>query len=209
MPRLDPNRDRLDDTRLLSALAPLLQQAMDTSELIADADRRNRDFEAALDAVAVGIVIVGPHGRVMHANPAAERMLAAEDGIGIRQGSLDSGCVRTSRAVGRAVRRALDAHPADGECLAVDRPSGRRPFVVRVIPLTHEDRPSRRSALVIIADPEREPEPESEALRRLYGLTAAEAQIAIRVLTGRGLHPIADELSMSVDVNARSGGAAH
>jgi DNA-binding CsgD family transcriptional regulator len=52
--------------------------------------------------------------------------------------------------------------------------------------------------LVLIVDPEREPEPELEALRRLYGLTNMEAEISLRVLDGTGLGPIADELSVSL-----------
>ena len=35
-------------------------------------------------------------------------------------------------------------------------------------------------------------------MRRLYGLTQAEAEVAVRVLRGDGLKPIADELSVSL-----------
>jgi hypothetical protein len=59
----------------------------------------------------------------------------------------------------------------------VRRPSGARPYIVRVVPLT-----SARSALVVIADPEDEPEPAPEALRRIYGLTRAEVQVALGTL---------------------------
>jgi DNA-binding CsgD family transcriptional regulator len=54
------------------------------------------------------------------------------------------------------------------------------------------------TALVLIVDPEKEPEPELQALRRLYGLTSTEAEIALRVLDGAGLGPIAEELSVSL-----------
>lgn len=55
-----------------------------------------------------------------------------------------------------------------------------------------------QSALIVIADPEREPEPEADTLRRLYGLTKTEAEVARRVLGGSGLRPIADEMSLSL-----------
>jgi DNA-binding CsgD family transcriptional regulator len=53
-------------------------------------------------------------------------------------------------------------------------------------------------ALVLIIDPEDEPEPPSALLRRLYHLTQAEAQIALRVLHGAGLREISEELSVSL-----------
>ena len=37
-----------------------------------------------------------------------------------------------------------------------------------------------------------------EVLRRIYGLTRAESQVAMRVLNGDGLAPIAEELSVSL-----------
>jgi DNA-binding CsgD family transcriptional regulator len=52
--------------------------------------------------------------------------------------------------------------------------------------------------LVLIVDPEKQPEPELQALRRLYGLTKTEANIALGVLDGSGLGPIADELAVSL-----------
>jgi DNA-binding CsgD family transcriptional regulator len=51
---------------------------------------------------------------------------------------------------------------------------------------------------VIVIDPERQGEPEPDLLRRLYGLTRAEAEVALRVMRGDGLKPISDEMSLSV-----------
>jgi DNA-binding CsgD family transcriptional regulator len=42
------------------------------------------------------------------------------------------------------------------------------------------------------------PLPDLESLRRRYGLTKAEADVALRVLDGTGLAPIAEELSISL-----------
>jgi len=84
---------------------------------------------------------------------------------------------------------------ATGGGLAVSRPSGRRPYVVRVIPLAGTNflgGPSP-TALMVIADPEHEPQPDREALRCLYGLTRNEAEIALRVVDGMGRAPIAEE----------------
>ena len=46
---------------------------------------------------------------------------------------------------------------------------------------------SAARALVVIVDPEQQPEPPTQLLRRVYGLTNAEADVALRVLRGDGL----------------------
>ena len=51
---------------------------------------------------------------------------------------------------------------------------------------------------MLIIDPEHEPEPAAALLRRLYGLTNTEAEVALRIVRGADLKQISDELSVSV-----------
>jgi len=53
-------------------------------------------------------------------------------------------------------------------------------------------------ALVLIIDPEDEPEPAAALLRRLYHLTEAEAEVALHVMHGADLKQISEELSISL-----------
>ena len=53
--------------------------------------------------------------------------------------------------------------------------------------------------MLLIIDPEQEAEPAATLLRRLYGLTKSEADVALLVLRGEGLKPIAEALSVSVN----------
>ena len=188
---------------LLGALVPHLQQAIHTQTRLADLDNRHRDFVAAVNVLSDGIVVVGGDGRVVHLNPAAEAIVASADGLCVRSGYLRATVARTDGVLDLAVHRASSrgrSTVATGGCVAVPRVSGLRPYVVRVIPLNPEGRVGEASStvLVVIADPEREPEPDSEALRRLYGLTKTEAAVAVRVLGGSGLKPIADDMSLSL-----------
>lgn len=188
---------------LVQALVGHLQQAIRTQVRLTDLDRRNADLIAALDSLSDGVAIVGGDGRVVHMNPAAAAMVAAADGLGVRSGHLVATGERADSTLGRMVYQASVGGPADvaaGGCLAIARPSGRRPYVARVIPLGTgvSTDVAARSALIVVADPEREPEPETDTLRRLYGLTKTEAEVARRVLGGGGLRPIADEMSLSL-----------
>jgi DNA-binding CsgD family transcriptional regulator len=51
---------------------------------------------------------------------------------------------------------------------------------------------------VVIVDPELNVEPPAALLRRLYGLTTAEADVAVRVATGAELKQISAELGVSI-----------
>ena len=81
---------------------------------------------------------------------------------------------------------------------------GRRqanPYVIHTLPLHHSgtDEPAREAtALVLIIDPEHEPEPAAALLRRLHGLTNTEAQVALRIVRGADLKQVSEELSVSV-----------
>jgi len=187
---------------LLQALVPHLQQAMKTQERLVDLDRRYGDLVSALDVLPDGIAILGRGGRVIHLNPAAEAVVASGDGLCVESGHLTAVVARTDKVLGRVVQQVNgdESTVATGGCVAVSRPSGRRPYVVRVIPLSSGDSFGLVSptALVVIVDPEHEPRPDLEVLSGLYGLTKAEAEVALRVLDGTGVGPIADGLFLSL-----------
>lgn len=180
---------------LVRALVPHMQHAIKVQARLADADRRHRGLVTALDVVSDGIAIVGRDGRVLHLNPAADSIVAARDGLCVRSGYLKASVAHVDHLLDKAVQQAVSDVPTAG-CVAVPRCFGQRPYVVRVVPTgTAESTPT---ALVVIADPEQEPVADSDALRRLYGLTKTEAEVALRVLDGTGVAPIAEELSISV-----------
>jgi len=61
-----------------------------------------------------------------------------------------------------------------------------------------DEPPSQPMVLVLIIDPDDEPEPAAALLRRIYGLTNAEAEIALRITHGADPKQISDELSVSL-----------
>ncbi len=87
-----------------------------------------------------------------------------------------------------------------GQSFTCERPSGKRPYVIHVLPLhcAGTDETLRQAtALMLIIDPEHKPDAPVELLRRLYGLTNTEAQVAVRIGRGADLKQISDELVVS------------
>jgi DNA-binding CsgD family transcriptional regulator len=52
-------------------------------------------------------------------------------------------------------------------------------------------------ALVVVLDPDARPMPHDEALRVVFGLTSAEARVAVRLGTGESLDEAADSLGIA------------
>lgn len=196
--------DRFDSPEhvaLVTRLTPHLQQALRMQGRLEELDHRSGDLTEASEAVSHGIVIVDRR-RVGYANRAAERILAARDGLRIDDGLLRADSPFADAQLEHSISRASAPDSADvwGGSFLCARPSGRRPYVIHVLPTEPNSAAAHTSGrvMVVVVDPECRPEPPVTLLRRLYGLTNSEAQVALLVMRGEGLAPIADELSVSL-----------
>jgi DNA-binding CsgD family transcriptional regulator/PAS domain-containing protein len=194
--------DTAERMKLMSALVPHLQQALRTQSHLEDFAQGASDIARAVDSVRHGIAVVGPGSVVIHLNSAAERILKCGDGLYMRSGSVEASSASANAELRRSIVAALlehEAGPRGGNSFLCKRPSGKRPYVIHVLPFrpTTENMSEVR-ALVVLVDPEQQREPSTHLLRRVYGLTNAEADVALRVLRGDGLKPICEELSLSM-----------
>ncbi|MGV0834566.1 helix-turn-helix transcriptional regulator [Mycolicibacterium thermoresistibile] len=193
-----PAFDQPERVRFLNALTPHLRQALRTEAHLARSVQDLSETTGVVDSLRHGIVVVDPTGDVVRINVTAADLTDAGDGLQMRAGRLGAQTLSTQRELEQAIVAATRPGPDPcGGSLLCHRPSGKRAYVVHVLPLGRTDR-LRRRALVVIVDPECQPEPPAELLRRLYGLTRAEAQIALGVLRGEGLKPLAEELALSL-----------
>jgi len=193
--------DSPEHLALMNRLIPHLQQALRIQDRLEDLDRRKGDLAEASEAVSHGILIAEGR-RCVYANGTAERILGAEDGLRIERGCIIAESSHANTELEHSIARLSKPESQDiwGGSFLCARPSGRRPYIVHVLPVEansfaalHHGR-----AMIIIVDPERQPEPPAILLRRLYGLTKAEAQVALLVMRGEGLMPIAEALSVSL-----------
>lgn len=196
--------DRFDSPEhvaLATRLTPHLQQALRMQGHLDDLGHRSDDLTEASEAVNHGIVITDRR-RVVYANGAAERILATYDGLRIDDGLLRADSSSADAQLEHSLSRAsaLDSVDVWGGSFLCARPSGRRPYVIHVLPTEPDSAVAHRNdrVMVVIIDPEGQPEPPATLLRRLYGLTNSEAQVAVLVMRGEGLAPIAEELSVSL-----------
>ncbi len=196
--------DSPERVKLMNALIPHLQQSLRTHDKLAALAHSALEMANALEMVRHGVIIVAGEHRVTNLNSAAEQILRAEDGLCMRSGRVAATSLRAEQELHCAIHRALTGEPNDvraGQSLTCVRRSGKRPYVIHVLPSPRRDadEPLREPmALVLIIDPDNESEPAAVLLRRLYRFTEAEAEVALRVMHGEDLKLIAEELAISL-----------
>ncbi|MEZ0365433.1 helix-turn-helix transcriptional regulator [Mycobacterium sp. pUA109] len=181
--------------KLVSALVPHLQQALRTEAHLKDLHHRSNGLHEAAQALRHGVVIVAAGSRVVYTNAAADRMLRSADGVRIRAGHLEAVAPGVDAELQHGIHAALAADSTErcGTSFACPRRCELRPYLIDVLPLDS----SPHGAMLVVVDPEDQPEPPAALLRRVYGLTSSEADIALLVLHGHGLQHIGDQLSLS------------
>lgn len=200
-PRRDEPFLTADRARLVNALVPHLQQALRTEKYVHDLRCTTRDTWDAIDYMQRAVVLVGPNSVVLHCNISATAMFERGDGLTVRAGRLRACAPAADAELQRAVSEALgraEGGARSGSSLLCPK-SGGRPYVVHSFPFTdHRDAEGDLArALLVILDPDAVSDPPKALLRRLFGLTNAESEVALRVGRGDGLTPISDELSLS------------
>jgi DNA-binding CsgD family transcriptional regulator len=191
---------------VMSGLVPHLQQALRTRARLGEAVHRGEHLAEALALHRHGIVVIGPELLVLETNPAADRMLAAHDGLLFENGRISATRHGFAGALHRAAHVALTGNSdgvRTGMTLLCQRASGRRPYVVHVLPLqrsAHLESPvtTDPAAMIVIIDPDGHSQPPMLLLRRLYKLTKAEAEVAVRIVRGTDARHIAEELCVSI-----------
>jgi DNA-binding CsgD family transcriptional regulator len=203
-PRRSESFDTPERVKLMSGLVVHMQQALRTQDKLAGFAHRSADLAAALEAIRHGIIIVESGCLVINLNSAAEGILRAEDGLHLRSGRIAATNVHTERKLYCALRSVVTGDGSSvrsGRSFVCARPSGKRPYVIHMLPLHPsgtDETVGKATALVLIIDPEHEREPTAALLRRLYHLTKAEGDVALRTMHGADPKQISEELSVSV-----------
>lgn len=183
--------------RRLDEVGPHLCRAFDASLLIGGGQTgAQRHLSIALDLMPNAALLLDAQGRVTQANAAAEELLRQSDGIvfdgkgGLQLTSALSG---ERKALAAALKQALDIAEGFATALTdpvrVTRRSGAAPLLVLAVPLP---RPSFRfwelvepaRALVVILDPSAKSHATAASMRAAYGLTQAEARVALLLASG-------------------------
>lgn len=192
-----------------------LSKSLGTMLRLRDAELRLASTLGALNRLPGGIVLLGQRGQVLFANEPAMRLLSREDGLGLHAGRLvgdGAGWLHATRATDQAllqreIQRVIAADPMQVEHfsrgLAVQRPSGLRPLVVQLAPLSERSQlahvEGQAHAITFLTDPEANIPLDVGLLSSLYHFTSAEIRLAERLVQGDTVAEIAQRNGVSVN----------
>lgn len=185
----EPDYDQCD-LILMRRLGRHLRRSARIAARLAQLENRVEMLVDGVNGLSVGLVLVDSRGRSLFANAIAENVLR-DDAIPALGGGWN--CVRSVHnglglddAIARAVGR---RGPRVGSAAVVERRAGRRPVAVSVVPLAGESGrfgalAPRAAAAIVFRDPKAESRLEVTHLRSIWGLTGAEARLALDLLGG-------------------------
>ncbi|NMO00280.1 helix-turn-helix transcriptional regulator [Gordonia sp. TBRC 11910] len=203
-PQANRESESADAIRTGDRLTVHLRHALRTQHALADLHATRTLTADVIDTARHGIIIVRADLQCMQMNHAAEHIVAAGDGLRVHAGRLTAHRSTTDQRLTARLHAATDPADRVGASMICERSTGDRPYVVHIVPISPHDAATTWDhttittfALVVLVNPDRIPQPSSALLIELFGLTTAEADVALRVLAGDGLAPIADDLHIS------------
>lgn len=200
-----------EHVRRLDPFTPHLCRALDASLLLAGHADGKQQLSVILDLMPNAALLLDGRGRITQANKPAEDLLRRSDGINFdRKGGIGlvSSLYGERQAFARMLKSALRvAAGADLLLTApiqVSRPAGGAPLLVLAVPLPRPSFPlwelvAPARVLLVIVDPEAKSRATASAIRAAYGLTAAEARVALLVASGVTRSQMPELLGVSSD----------
>lgn len=177
--------------RHFEALTPHLRRAILASARLGHMSAQVSDYAAGLDHLSDAIAFLDQQGRIVHMNAAADALLRKNDGLYIAQGSLHAGLADEDAALTLMTRAPAGAAPlTHGHAveLAITRRSGLPSYIVSAMPLGSSGGPGetlrRARTMLVMRDPAAFSAPRNGSLRQAFGLTRAEASLALALAAG-------------------------
>lgn len=187
-------------------MLPLVQGFLRLWSMRARTLAANRGLTAALDSSDVATLLVDAGGRLVFANVAAERLLAAKDGLRRAGALLSGGRLADTMRLQATIEHVVngdDAATAPSPVVPLHRKSG-RPLLAAVVGTQPLDGAAGDVAAVVhVFDPDGDLEPLLVPVCRLYALSLTEGRLASLLARGRGLADAAREMRVQ-EQTARS-----
>ncbi len=171
------------ESRLFKLLMPHLAQSLGTMQLLQGSAIARQTLEDALAWLVDGVLVLDRAGTVLHANPAAMAMTSM-GALQLRGNQLQFTDADAARRFGDALTRlSATDDPEAGDAEFVVRRAGAPPLSLAVRPVANDHTPAAFAA-VYLHDPLHDRTDDARSLRSAFGLTAAEAKLAVALTAG-------------------------
>jgi DNA-binding CsgD family transcriptional regulator len=196
-----------DQRRLFAALAQHLVHAASLQRRVHHLDLAGRSALSRLDGLNQGFALVDASARPLLVNRTAQALLETEDGLRLEAGVLSASAADEGRALQGLIAMCADRRSVtQGGRIALWRKPDRLPLDVLISPVQPSvtehmmlwSSARAAAAIVLISDPEADIRARADELRERFGLTPAEATLALEIAKGDGRKATADRLGITV-----------
>jgi DNA-binding CsgD family transcriptional regulator len=200
-----------DRTRMRLVL-PHLSRSLGVMQRLQSAELTVATSLAALDRLPSGVLLLNGSSAVAFANRSAQRMLEDGDGLRLRKltnaaglGNLMAENAIASKMISDAISATLNrdpfATPHFSKCVTVPRPSGLANYTLQLSALGDHNEfttdSSAFAAIIFMADGAQVLKIDQALLQSSYGLTPAEARVAVTLMECSSAQEVADTLGTS------------
>jgi DNA-binding CsgD family transcriptional regulator/PAS domain-containing protein len=188
-----------EEATLCELLVEQIRRGLEISTRLGEGEVERALYSGMMDRLFVGLVILDAQGNILKTSPAADRLLAARDGLQRQGGRLHACLGHEDRELQANLREAL-AGGGRGRvrALALSKPSGARDLGIIIKPVAAPAGGNSSAAVaVILRDPSAQAEIEGSLVKQLFDLTPAETAVANRLTAGQSLEEAAAALNIS------------
>lgn len=193
-----------DDRRFFEWLSPHLRRSVHLGFRVQGYHALRRAEYGVLDQFASGVILIDRQARIVYVNAAAQSHASEDGALVLRGQGVTTRSPEHARRLEALIRAALQGTPAsmmsaprrsDGRQVVMLASSVRGKDVGRFSDLGMAD----AAALLFIVDPADRAATSSAWLMEAYGLTPAEARVALAVAEGSAIAETADRLGLSAN----------
>lgn len=187
-----------DCNRLLNLLFPHLQKALEIRQVLGVTQRRLAGAEAMADASSTATFLLTRQGHFIHGNAAADLLLSKGTSLALVNNTLATTDPASQGSLREVYKKAASpdftrSTQPQTHALSIPRSGDRGPLQLLATPLPQALRArSGADIVVLVSDPDAAPSYPDGVLHGLYGLTAAEIEVANGLLMGYSLEEIAN-----------------
>jgi DNA-binding CsgD family transcriptional regulator len=187
----------MDELAQLDRLVPHWQRAVQMRQRLVSLRAGQDLLAASLDAISMPTLLFDELGRIVHHNRGAAALLDAGAALWRTEDRLMASSPTATRNLHLQISNAVRAHRegvAGTPSIVLVESTGRRPLTLMALPLrSTADQPVRNGALMFVFDPESTPVITADLVRRLFDLSAVEAELAVALCSGQSPEEIAIE----------------
>lgn len=192
------------DKVLGEQVLPHLRRALRLYTQLGQLDVERNLYAEAVERLMIGVVLLDIKGRIILVNQVARDLLSHGDVLRQEEGGLRARNALASRELRYLIDCVLSAHqqsqPVASRAMSIELPDGRGSLgiiVQRALQGTRWGDDRHPAVAVLLRDPAQTPQVPVDLARQMFGLTGAEAAIAIQLVNGLSLDEAADALHIS------------